>query len=98
MLSEWLIDVPSDLGQEWIVVVCPVGKRALIVASRVSSCLFFLRQHAWSVAGGILCTSYSLSAIAAVPGKGTKTLFCRKDLLRTIFGLMTPLQNVETMG
>jgi hypothetical protein len=38
MLSEWLIDVPSDLGQEWIVVVCPVGKRALIVASRVSSC------------------------------------------------------------
>jgi hypothetical protein len=44
MLSEWLIDVPSDLGQEWIVVVCPVGKRALIVASRVSSCL--LPPHA----------------------------------------------------
>ena len=41
MLSEWLIDVPSDLGQEWIVVVCPVGKRALIVASQVSS-----RSHA----------------------------------------------------
>ncbi|XP_066199023.1 snurportin-1 isoform X2 [Saccopteryx leptura] len=34
MLSEWLIDIPSDLGQEWIVVVCPVGKRSLIVASR----------------------------------------------------------------
>ncbi|XP_060230413.1 snurportin-1 isoform X3 [Meriones unguiculatus] len=37
MLSEWLIDVPSDLGEEWIVVVCPVGKRALIVASRGST-------------------------------------------------------------
>ncbi|XP_036866092.1 snurportin-1 isoform X1 [Manis javanica] len=37
MLSEWLIDVPSDLGQEWIVVVCPVGKRALVVASRGST-------------------------------------------------------------
>ncbi|KAJ8790257.1 hypothetical protein J1605_021334 [Eschrichtius robustus] len=37
MLSEWLIDVPSDLGQEWIVVVCPVGKRALIVAARGST-------------------------------------------------------------
>ncbi|KFO37968.1 Snurportin-1 [Fukomys damarensis] len=37
MLSEWLIDVPSDLGQEWIVVVCPVGKRALIVASKGST-------------------------------------------------------------
>ncbi|XP_007478251.1 snurportin-1 isoform X2 [Monodelphis domestica] len=37
MLSEWLIDVPSDLGQEWIVVVCPVGKRALVVASKGST-------------------------------------------------------------
>ncbi|XP_075391855.1 snurportin-1 [Tenrec ecaudatus] len=37
MLSEWLIDVPTDLGQEWILVVCPVGKRALIVASRGST-------------------------------------------------------------
>ena len=36
MLSEWLVDVPLDLEQEWVVVVCPVGKRALVVASRVS--------------------------------------------------------------
>ncbi|NXN92740.1 SPN1 protein, partial [Rhinopomastus cyanomelas] len=34
MLSEWLVDVPVDLEQEWLVVVCPVGKRALVVASR----------------------------------------------------------------
>ncbi|NXQ57577.1 SPN1 protein, partial [Anthoscopus minutus] len=34
MLSEWLVDVPSDLEQEWVVVVCPVGKRSLVVASR----------------------------------------------------------------
>ncbi|XP_074405648.1 snurportin-1 [Zonotrichia albicollis] len=34
MLSEWLVDVPSDLEQDWVVVVCPVGKRALVVASR----------------------------------------------------------------
>ncbi|NXD29355.1 SPN1 protein, partial [Spelaeornis formosus] len=34
MLSEWLVDVPSDLEQEWVVVVCPVGKRALVVASQ----------------------------------------------------------------
>lgn len=37
MLSEWLVDVPVDLEEEWVVVVCPVGKRALVVASRVSS-------------------------------------------------------------
>lgn len=35
MLSEWLIDVPPDLDQEWLFVVCPIGKRALVVASRV---------------------------------------------------------------
>ncbi|XP_054243899.1 snurportin-1 [Indicator indicator] len=34
MLSEWLVDVPLDLEQEWVVVVCPVGKRSLVVASR----------------------------------------------------------------
>ncbi|XP_077174205.1 snurportin-1 isoform X2 [Paroedura picta] len=34
MLSEWLIDVPPDMAQEWLLVVCPVGKRALLVASR----------------------------------------------------------------
>ncbi|EQB78110.1 snurportin-1 [Camelus ferus] len=45
MLSEWLIDVPSDLGQEWIVVVCPVGKRALIVASRGSTSAYTKSGH-----------------------------------------------------
>ncbi|NXV81242.1 SPN1 protein, partial [Atlantisia rogersi] len=40
MLSEWLVDVPSDLEQEWVVVVCPVGKRALVVASRGSTAAY----------------------------------------------------------
>uniref|UniRef100_A0A8B9J1J7 Snurportin-1 n=1 Tax=Amazona collaria TaxID=241587 RepID=A0A8B9J1J7_9PSIT len=40
MLSEWLVDVPVDLEQEWVVVVCPVGKRALVVASRGSTAAY----------------------------------------------------------
>uniref|UniRef100_A0A8C2T9V3 Snurportin-1 n=1 Tax=Coturnix japonica TaxID=93934 RepID=A0A8C2T9V3_COTJA len=40
MLSEWLVDVPADLEQEWVVVVCPVGKRALVVASRGSTAAY----------------------------------------------------------
>ncbi|XP_054858617.1 snurportin-1 [Eublepharis macularius] len=40
MLSEWLIDVPPDLAEEWILVVCPVGKRTLIVASRGSTAAY----------------------------------------------------------
>ena len=37
MLSEWLVDVPDDLQREWLMVVCPVGKRNLVIASNVSS-------------------------------------------------------------
>ncbi|KAH0619844.1 hypothetical protein JD844_014185 [Phrynosoma platyrhinos] len=40
MLSEWLIDVPQDLVQDWLLVVCPVGKRALIVASKGSTAAY----------------------------------------------------------
>ncbi|XP_060115900.1 snurportin-1 [Heteronotia binoei] len=40
MLSEWLIDVPLDLAEEWILVVCPVGKRALVVASSGSTATY----------------------------------------------------------
>lgn len=35
MFSEWLIEVPNDLDQNWIMAVCPVGKRCLVVASEV---------------------------------------------------------------
>lgn len=34
MLSEWMVDVPEDLTTEWIMVVCPVGKRSMVIAAR----------------------------------------------------------------
>ncbi|XP_069480661.1 snurportin-1 [Ambystoma mexicanum] len=37
MLSEWLIDVPPDLSKDWLLVVCPIGKRSLVVASKGST-------------------------------------------------------------
>jgi len=40
MLSEWLVDVPPELDTDWVMVVCPVGKRSLIVASKVRTALF----------------------------------------------------------
>ncbi|XP_039629590.1 snurportin-1 isoform X1 [Polypterus senegalus] len=40
MLSEWLVDVPHDLASEWMMVVCPVGKRCLIVASKGSTAAY----------------------------------------------------------
>lgn len=33
MLSEWLEEAPFDFETNWIMVLCPVGKRCLIVAS-----------------------------------------------------------------
>lgn len=35
MLSEWLEEIPFDFEKKWIMVVCPVGKRCLIIASDV---------------------------------------------------------------
>ncbi|KAM6970148.1 snurportin-1 [Aplochiton taeniatus] len=40
MLSEWLVDVPADLDSDWLMVVCPVGKRSLIVASKGSTAAY----------------------------------------------------------
>lgn len=34
MLSEWLVDVPSDFYTSWFMVPCPRGKRCLVVAAK----------------------------------------------------------------
>ncbi|CCD62354.1 Snurportin-1 [Caenorhabditis elegans] len=34
MLSEWLVDIPESLSSDWTMVMAPVGKRTLVVASR----------------------------------------------------------------
>ena len=34
MLSEWLVEVPEDFTEKWQMVVCPVGKRCLVIAAR----------------------------------------------------------------
>ena len=36
MLSEWVIDPPEDLENKWVMVVCPEGKRLLVVAHKVN--------------------------------------------------------------
>jgi hypothetical protein len=35
MLSEWMVEVPDDVAQNWFAVVCPVGKRCLVVSRKV---------------------------------------------------------------
>lgn len=47
MLSEWLVDVPSDFEEDWLVVVVPVGRRSLIVSARKTT-------YAYSRTGAVL--------------------------------------------
>lgn len=35
MLSEWLSDKPLNFESEWITVICPIGRRSLVIANRV---------------------------------------------------------------
>jgi hypothetical protein len=41
MFSEWLEDRPTDFDKNWIITVCPVGKRCLVVAKDVNEPTFF---------------------------------------------------------
>ncbi|XP_041966122.1 snurportin-1 isoform X2 [Alosa alosa] len=40
MLSEWLVEVPAELDSDWLLVVCPVGKRSLVIASKGSTAAY----------------------------------------------------------
>lgn len=35
MLSEWMLDVPQDFSESWIMVPCPIGNRTRIVSRYV---------------------------------------------------------------
>ncbi|XP_039260419.2 snurportin-1-like [Styela clava] len=37
MLSEWLVDIPPDFEENWLMMLCPVGRRNLVVAARGST-------------------------------------------------------------
>lgn len=72
MLSEWLVDVPSELDTDWLMVVCPMGKRSLIVASKVrtlSPLFTLITQQIWSCQSntlGILRVAFQLVSVSAV--------------------------------
>jgi len=35
MLSEWMLDVPQDFTENWIMVPCPIGKRVRLISGWV---------------------------------------------------------------
>lgn len=43
MLSEWLIEKPEDFDEMWLGVICPVGKRCIVMASHVRHLQFGMK-------------------------------------------------------
>lgn len=43
MESEWLAELPADIVEAWEAVVCPVGKRVLVLSSKVDFLLALLK-------------------------------------------------------
>merc|ERR1719342_1394853 len=40
MLSEWLVEVPVDLEENWLLILCPEGRRNFVVAANGSTKVF----------------------------------------------------------
>ncbi|XP_011503099.1 PREDICTED: snurportin-1 [Ceratosolen solmsi marchali] len=49
MLSEWMLEVPQDFTENWIMVPCPLGKRVMIIASRGITKMYTRRGFQLSV-------------------------------------------------
>merc|ERR1719147_379734 len=40
MLSEWLVEVPEDIEQKWLLLLCPEGRRNFVIAANGSTKVF----------------------------------------------------------
>uniref|UniRef100_T1ILI8 Snurportin-1 n=1 Tax=Strigamia maritima TaxID=126957 RepID=T1ILI8_STRMM len=57
MLSEWLVDVPDDLDTNWYFMLCPIGRRCLVMTNKGHTVAFsrnghFLKQFSSHLPGG----------------------------------------------
>jgi len=40
MLSEWLVEIPVDFAEKWLMILCPEGRRNLVIAANGSTKVF----------------------------------------------------------
>lgn len=45
MMSEWMLEIPQDLLEKWIMVPCPQGKRTLVVACKGATKVYNKRGY-----------------------------------------------------
>jgi len=86
MLSEWLVDIPGELSNEWTMLPCPVGKRCLVVASRGSTKVYakngrLLSTFQSALPGGHSRGSRSSTMLDCIQAGWKKKKFYVLDLL-----------------
>nr|CAB3266451.1 snurportin-1-like [Phallusia mammillata] len=80
MLSEWLVEVPSDFEQEWVMRICPLGRRNLVVASRNRTCAYSksgycVNTFASALPGGSYDTNSGYTVLDCVFNEIDKTFY-----------------------
>lgn len=80
MLSEWLVDVPSDFHKSWLMLVCPVGKRCLVIASKGSTTVhsrtgLFKKRFPSNLPGGCYKLAQGYSILDCIYHEVLRTFF-----------------------
>ncbi|VDK43455.1 unnamed protein product [Anisakis simplex] len=81
MLSEWLVDIPTTLSTDWICLPCPVGRRALVVASNgvtsaYSKSGYLINQFSSYLPGGNRSSHTHYTLLDCVYSAKQSTFYC----------------------
>ncbi|NWI69213.1 SPN1 protein, partial [Todus mexicanus] len=90
MLSEWLVDVPSDLEQEWVVVVCPAASEACLDPSVFVCAVYCILDCIYNELNQ---TYYILDVMC---WRGHPVYDCQTDF--RFFWLLSKIQEEEGLG
>ncbi|XP_046574481.1 LOW QUALITY PROTEIN: snurportin-1-like [Haliotis rubra] len=101
MYSEWLVEVPQDLEKEWLLVVCPTGKRRLVIAAKGQTTAYSK--------GGFKCMTFPSCLPGGNRGQGGREymgstildcLYCEKNKTYYVLDMMywknMPIYDSET--
>lgn len=75
MLSEWLVDIPQDFEEKWLVVLAPIGQRSLIISAKKTT-------YAYSREGAAINNFPSLLPGGCKYSHKTASDYCILDCIR----------------
>ena len=83
MMSEWLVEVPEDFEHSWMMIVCPIGRRSLVISSKGTTLAYArsgqcLKQFPSNLPGGCRSTyhtSHDNCILDCIFHEGTRTYY-----------------------